>query len=193
MPAYLVTLNTEKSGHTLPGGANAMAVFAADATAAKQVCEAYFDGEGLLWSSSDASVAEIVADADFNGWTFKVRILGGLGVGGDEPGEVVVVGDATDNTIDEVGALLVTALNALTGIAGASYNSTSNILTVAETTDSLGDQTVEVDIIPPNGYSSVASLVGTITDGGVAGDALTVQLPTDAAVIPLVAAALGQV
>lgn len=192
MPAYLVTLNREKSGHTLPGAANAVVAFGANGTAAKQVAAAYFDAEGALWTSSDATATEIVADADFNGWTFKVRVLGGLGAGNDEPGEVVVVGDATDNTIDEIAALLVTGLNALTGIAGASYNSTSNVLTVAETTDSLGDQKVEVDIIPPNGYSSVASLVGTITDEGSAGAALTVQLPTDAAVIPLVAAALAQ-
>lgn len=193
MPAYLATLNREKSGHTLPGGANAVVCFAADATAAKEVAEAYFDGEGVLWTSSDCTVAEIVADADFNGWTFKVRVLDGLGAGADEPGEVTVAGDATDNTIDEIGALLVTGLNALTGIAGASYNSTSNTLTVAETTDALGDQTVEVEIIPPNGYSSVDSLVGTITHEGASGDALTVVLPADAAVIPLVAAVVSQV
>ena len=193
MPAYRVTLNREKSGHTLPNGADAVVCFAADATAAKQVAAAYFDSEGALWTSSDSTVTEIIADADFDGWTFKVRVCGGLGAGQDEPGEVVVVGDSTDNTIDEIAALIVTGLNALTGIAAASYNSTSNVLTVAETTDGLGDQKVEVDIIPPNGYSSVAALVGTITDEGSAGAALTVQLPTDAAVIPLVAATLKQV
>lgn len=193
MPAYLVTLDREKSGHTLPTGANAMVVFAANLSSAHQLCAAYFDGEGTLWSSSDATVTEIVADADFDGWTFKVRVLGGLGAGSDEPGEVVVLGDSTDNTMDEIGALLVTGLNALTGIAAASYNSTTNVLTIAETTDGLGDQTVEVEIIPPNGYSSVDSLVGAIAHEGVGGDALKVVLPADAAIIPLVTAPVCQV
>ena len=37
MPAYYVALNPEIGGHTLVGGNDAMVVFAADATAAKQI------------------------------------------------------------------------------------------------------------------------------------------------------------
>lgn len=194
MPAYLVTLNREKSGHTLPGGADAVVCFADDATQAKEVAASYFDAEGSLWTSSDATATAIVQDADFNGWTFKVRVLDGLGAGADEPGEVIVVGDATDNTIDEIAALLVTALNALTGIDNASYNGTTNTLTVAAGSggDDLGDQTVEVEAIPPGGYSSVPSVFGTITHEGVATDDLTVVLPLDADVYPLVFGALKQ-
>lgn len=194
MPAYLVTLDREKGGHTLPEGADAMAVFAADATAAKEICAAKYDGDGAAWAT-DGTATQIVADADFNGWTFKVSVLDGLGAGSDEPGTATAVGDATDNTIDEIAALLVIALNALTGIANASYNSTTNVLTVATGGggDDLGDQTVVVEITPPNGKSSVPSLVGTITHEGTATDALTVGLPADDAVIPIVAAAVKQV
>jgi len=192
MPAYLVTLNQNIGGRTLTGGGDAMAVFAADATAAKEICSAQYDGDGSAWAT-DATVTELVQDADFNGWTFTVDVFDGLGAGGNEPGSVSVVGDATDTTVDEIAALLVTALNALTGIANASYNGTTNTLTIAGAADGLGDQSVQVQITPPNGKSPVASLVGTVTDGGASGDALTVVLPADAAVIPTVAKVLKQV
>lgn len=194
MPAYFVSLDLTKSGHNLVGGANGMVVFAASETAAKEICSSKFDGDGNAWAT-DGTATEIVADADFNGWTFKVRVLGGLGAEADESGEVVVVGDGDDNTIDEIGALLVTALNALTGIDNASYNSTSNTLTIASGSggDDLGDQSVEVDIIPPSGKSSIPSLVGTIVHEGDATDILSVVLPADAAVIPIVAATVKQV
>lgn len=185
MPAYLVTPGNQ-SGVTLHEGANACVVFAADATAAKEVCQARFPGASGIWSTG-ATVTEIVADADFNGWTFEVELDSGT-----TPSKVSFVGDATDNLIDEIGAKLVTALNATSNIAGASYNSTSNTLTVAQTTDNLGDKSVYVNIIPPGGDSSIASLVGTITHEGAVGAALTVVLPGDAAVIPIVAGVFKQ-
>ncbi|WOR80319.1 structural protein [Pseudomonas phage PSP2] len=192
MPAYLVTLDRNKSGHTLVQGADAMVIFAASATAAKQAAAAKFEGDGLAWLN-DSTATEIVASTDWQGWTFRVAILGGFGTGGDEPRTVAVVGDATDNTVDEIAAALVTALNALDGIANAAYNATTNTLTVAAAADALGDQKLEVSIIPPGGSASIASLVGTITDGGVAAADLTVVLPADNAVIPNVLAPVAQV
>ncbi len=194
MPAYLVTLDQTKSGHTLVSGSNAMAVFAEDATQALEICAAKFAFEGAAWADDGTAVA-IVQGADFDGWTFEVDILDGLGVGSDEPATVSVTGDATDNTIDEIGALLVIALNGIAGITGAAYNGTTNTLTIAAGTgvDDLGDQTVQVRITPPNGNSPIPSLVGTITHEGVATDDLSVILPLDAAVIPIVTAPLKQV
>ena len=192
MPAYLVTLDRNKSGHTLVQGADAMVIFAASATAAKQAAAAKFEGDGLAWLN-DSTATEIVAGTDWQGWTFRVAILGGFGTGGDEPRTVAVVGDATDNTVDEIAAALVVALNALDGIANAAYNATTNTLTVAGTADALGDQKLEVSIIPPGGSASIASLVGTIMDGGVAAADLTVRLPADHAVIPNVLAPVAQV
>lgn len=122
-----------------------------------------------------------------------MSILGGFGTEGDEPRTVAVVGDATDDTVDEIAAALVTALNGLDGIANASYNATTNTLTVAGSDDALGDQKLEVSIIPPGGSDSIASLVGAITDGGVAAADLTVVLPADNAVIPNVLAPVAQV
>jgi hypothetical protein len=147
MPAYLVTLDRNKSGHTIVQGADAMVIFAASATAAKQAAAAKFEGDGLAWLN-DSTATEIVAGTDWQGWTFRVAILGGFGTGGDEPRTVAVVGDATDNTVDEIAAALVVALNALDGIANAAYNATTNTLTVAAAADALGDQKLEVSIIP---------------------------------------------
>src|SRR5690606_16026663 len=175
MPAYLVTLDRTKSGHTLVHGADAMVVFAASATAAKQAAAAKFDGDGQAWLN-DATATEIVAGTDWQGWTFRVSILGGFGTDGDEPRTVTVVGDETNNTVDKIAAALVTALNGLDGIDNASYDSTDNILPVAGAADGLGDQKLEVSIIPPGGSASIDSLVGAITDGGVAAADLTVVL-----------------
>lgn len=192
MPAYLVTLDRTKSGHTIVQGADAMVIFAASATAAKQAAAAKFEGDGLAWLN-DSTATEIVAGTDWQGWTFRVSILGGFCTGGNEPRTVAVVGDATDNTVDEIAAALVTALNGLDRIANAAYTAATNTLTVAAAADALGNQKLEVSIIPPGGSASIASLVGAITDGGVAAANLTVVLPADNAVIPNVLAPVAQV
>lgn len=191
MPAYLLTLDPSKCGHQLRGGGDAMVIFAADGTAAKEIAAAKYPGDGAAWAT-DGTATEIVAGTDFNGWTLRVFIQSGLGAGTDSA-EFTVTGDGTTNTIDEIAAAMVTLLNAHADIAGADYDSTTQVLTVAETTDGLGDQTIEVSLTPPNGESTVPSLMGTITDGGASGDALTVVLPADAAVIPRVVAVVKQI
>ena len=191
MPAYLVTLDRTKSGHTLPNGVDAQVVFAADATTAKQIAAAKYDGDGAAWTT-DGTATEITAASDWAGWKFDVTILSGFGTGGTSPATASVTADATTNTMDEIGAALATALNALPLIANAAYNTTSNTLTIAGTADALGDKQVEVYITPPLGKSSVAALVGTIVDGGASGDALSVILPADAAVVPVSRAAVTQ-
>lgn len=182
MPAYTVRAPAV-SGATLVGGADTQIVFAANATAAKEIAAAQYDGDGAIWSG--ATVTEIVQDADFEGWTFTIDILGGFGTLGTTPASVSYTGTAANNTIDEIGAQLVILLNALDGIAGAAYNTTSQVLKIAETTDALGDQQVEVTITPPGGKSPIPSLVGTIVDGGAEADVLSVVLPADNAVIPI--------
>jgi len=184
MPAYTVVAPAV-SGLTLVGGADVMVVFATDAAQAKEIAASKYDSDGACWAS--ATVTAIAADADFEGWTFQIVIGGGCGTGNDEPATFTYVGTAANNTIDEIAAQLVILLNAHADIAGAAYNTTTQVLTIAETTDGLGDQTVEVTITPPDGKADIASLVSTIVDGGAAADALKVTLPADAAVIPIVA------
>lgn len=183
MPAYLVTLDLTKGGRNLVAGANAMVVFAASATAAKQAAAAKFDGEGAAWID-DGTATEIAAASTWIGWTFVVTLSGGISV------SLTATGSGQD-TIDEIAAALVVLLNA-TAINGAAYNSTTQVLTVAAAADGLGAQRLTVQIIPPDGKSSVDSLVGTIVDEGSAAADVTVVLPADAAVIPSVPVALIQ-
>jgi hypothetical protein len=181
MPAYMVVLSTT-AGATLHGGCDTQIVFAADAAAAKEIAAAKYESDGEVWSA--ATVTQIEADADFEGWTFTVDICGGLGILGDEGASFTYTGTATNNTIDEIAAQLVLLINAHDEIAGSSYDAATNILTVADTTDALGDQTITVSAVPPGYASSVPSVFGTITYGGAAADALTVELPGDSDVIP---------
>lgn len=181
MPAYIV-LAASLCGATLEGHANAQVVFAANATQAKEICASKFDSDGALWST--ATVTEVTACTNWSGWTFKIEITKGFGTGGADPNSVTVLGSDTNETIDKVAALLVTALNALPVIANASYDAATNILTVASIADGIGDAKLLVTITPPDGKSAIASLVGTVVDGGIAGAVLTVILPADSAVIP---------
>lgn len=71
------------------------------------------------------------------------------------------------------------------GSAAASYASGSNTLTAAEASESLGDQTLVVEVFPPGGRSLMPALVGAVTHQGAAGAALTVVL-ADPANIPAV-------
>ena len=181
MPAYIVVA-ASLCGSTLENRSNAQVVFAADATQAKEICAAKFDGDGSLWST--ATVTEIVAGTDWSGWTFYIGITKGFGTSTLEPRTVEVVGTDANETIDKIAALLVTALNALPVIANASYDAETQILTVASIADGIGDAKLIVKITPPNGKSEIPSLVGTIVDGGIAGADLTVVLPADTDVVP---------
>lgn len=187
MPAYLCTLDRSKGGHTLPRGADAMVVFAADTTTALQACGANSPGDGTAWTV-DGTATPIVAATNWVGWTFAVTVHD---MGSGVPATFTKVGDATDDTIDEIGAALVTLINA-SAIDGAAYNSTTQVLTVAAIADNLGASMLSMKITPPGADSSIAALVGTIVHQGIAGAALTVVLPADAAVIPSVPVLLVQ-
>jgi hypothetical protein len=143
---------------------------------AKALAEAQFDGDSP-WSSG----AEIVtASSDLTGWSYKIRIgnteAGYLSAKSGAPVvEVEYVGIEND-TVDDVGAALVTALNASSLIAGAAYNTSSNVLTIAETTDVLGDRTVEVLVTPPGGKSQMSAMTSTLVHAGLSSAALKVTL-----------------
>lgn len=197
MPAYLCTLNRTRGGHTTKNGADAMVVFAATTAKALQVADSFYGGDGGRFVA-DGTATEIAAAANWIGWTFKVNISGGLaagaGVNADGSADVVLTATgAAQDTIDEIAAVLVTALNALPTIANASYDAGTQTLTAAGAADNLGDKKLTVQIIPPNGNSSCAAFVGAIVNQGAANAALTVVLPADADTVPSVAVPLIQV
>lgn len=188
MPAYLVQVKPEVSGQYLMDGQDSHIVFAADAAGARAAVQSRHGNDvDAIWADSAVvSVTEIAVGADFEDWTLRLSLYD---VDAREPAiSVAVVGEA-DDTLDDLGAAAVTALNA-TAIAGAAYDDTGNVLTVAETTDGLGDHTLSVEWIPPWGETSFAPLLGDIVDGGDAGDAVTLDFVADAPTIPDHVAAL---
>lgn len=182
MPAYLVSIPDSYPG-PLVGGHRHVVVFAADATDARAVAAAASGSEAManVWkSASDSTAVELVASPDMLAYTLKVTVTGAAAQTVD-PIEAEYVAVASD-TIDLVGAGIATALNAAADIANAAYNSTTNVLTVAGAGDGLGDGTVTAQMLL-NGIP-IESFIGTITDEGSAGAALTVALASDAFVIP---------
>lgn len=180
MAVYLLRLPTTSNSYTLINGADSMIVQAASATEAKEIAAAKFDGDGGIWAG--ATVTEMASTADWEGWTFRIVVNTAT------PKVFTYTGTSTNDTIDEIAAALVTLINADADIAGAAYNTTTQVLKVAETSDGLGAAQLEVTITPPGGFSGVASLVGTIVDGGEASAALSVVLPADEVVPPVVLA-----
>jgi hypothetical protein len=169
-------------------------VSAADATNAKDVAAAAFDVDAnAAWAAiTPTLVADVASNATgaLLGYRFRVQISTPAGA---ELVDVEATGAGTDDTIDEIAALLVTALNATASIAGAAYNSTTQVLTVAETTDGIGDHTLTVTVRPPLGSTYLgaddSNLTGyntAQTHEGAAGAALDVTFPADTYVRPTV-------
>ena len=187
MPAYLVTLSDQSVVQTLNGQRN-FVVFASTANQARDSVRAQF-GNDYLTSQimTDATATEIAAATDWavpGLWNFRVKFTKPNGV---VLADVTVASSAGDNTIDEIAALLVTALNG-TALDNASYNGTTNVLTVSSAGDNFGDHSVEVWAWPASGAQQdgvSGGFFGTITHRGSAGSACTVALAADATVPPV--------
>ena len=187
MPAYMVEASRDAATRRIEGVDTAI-VFAADASTAKKVCQARWGGDSdAVWNG--ATVTEIVAGTNWIGWVFRAQVF--------HPSTGATVVDlsltatgAGQDTIDEIGAALVTALNALSNVAASAYNSTTQVLDVTGIADGFGDHRLVFTIKPPlaqnEGDVNISDLVGTIVHLGAAGAVLSVVLPADATVVPIV-------
>ena len=172
MGIYRVRL-TEDGKITLNEGKDTAIVIAESTAEAKLVMKAH---TGLpsdeAWAA--ATVSQVSEGTDLADWRAKISIYDT----GAALVETVTVTGVTVADFDSIGALLATALNLTSSIAGAAY-ATPN-LTVAETTDTLGDHTVVVEFLPPITWDDPTipfpSFWGTITHEGAGGDALAVVL-----------------
>lgn len=122
-----------------------------------------------------AATATLLADsADLAGWRAKISIYDTVAA----LVEQVEVTGVTVADFDSIGALLVTALNLTTSIAGAAYSTPA--LTIAETTDSLGDHTVVAEFLPPTTWDdptiTFPAFYASLVHEGASGAALTVNL-----------------
>lgn len=184
MPVYLVQL-PEGGDFQLINGKNAAVVVAEDTDDAKAIAKSALGVDAdAPWAN--ATVTECAAEEDMEGYQAQVIVYNASGV---EVTNVTVTAVDTDD-IDDIGGDLATALNAAGPMANASYNSTTNTLTIATGSggDDLGDYQVFVNFFMPaaqaGGAVSIPGFVGTITDQGAATDALSVVLGADDDVIP---------
>ncbi len=172
MPAYLVQIPEDIPAKNLIGGGDAFVVFAADEANAKAVAASKFAGDANTQIIDLATVTEIVAGADLEGYKLRVAILDSTPV----VDLTVTGGPAAD--ISDLANLMVIALNAESIIAGASY--LAPLLTIAAGSDNLGDRTVVVEVYGPDAVfddpQPLPQYIGSITDQGAVGDALLAGL-----------------
>lgn len=188
--AYLVTLDPAKSGYSLRGGANAVVVFAETTGQATDMAKAALAGAGDDGAWAGATVTAIAAEAELEGWTFTINLTDNL-----TPFTIITASYVAVNAavIDDVGTGLAAALVAA-GIAGAAYNTGTNVLTIVETTDGMGDWSILAYAYPPSNFEdravSCAGFYGAITAVGAAGIA---RKSTLVAAVPKLYGAFKQV
>jgi len=180
--AFLVSLAL-KGGMNLYEGCDSVVVWAEDATQAKSLAAAAMqqDVPAAAWSAATATA--LVVNTELEGWTFTITL--------DDPvtpftSLSVSVTGTNGQVIDDIGTALATALNA-TVINGAVYNTSTNVLTIVETTDGMGDWIINVYAYPPGSAygtgiafgdtgASVSGIFGAVTAAGASGIARTSTL-----------------
>lgn len=180
MTAYLVKLDPASSDSVvLENGHNGIVVEAADAAEAKEMAESAFNADAADWAN--AIVTAIVVDADFEDWTFRIRISPPTGA---PLYDVSVVGTAADD-LDEIGALFETAFDAL-GL-DSTYTEATQVMELAAIGDAIGDHTVEMFVIPPGGYlPGITTMEASKVHEGIAAAVLSVTFVADAPAIPFI-------
>ncbi len=165
----------------LPAGAKIDLVEGKDTliVSAESSAEAILAGRAYLHLPSDAawtaSTPVLLAhDVDLLGWRCRITIRDTAAA----LVEQVTVTAVTTDDFDDIGNDLVTALNLTSSIAGAAYSTPA--LTIAETTDTLGDHSVVIEFLPPITWDDPTITFplfwDTLVHEGSGGDALSVSL-----------------
>lgn len=198
MAIFTVQLPSVPGPATRTNRAGLIVVAAPSVASAREIARAKFGGDTDAWSDTSATVTQLIEPTNLSanallGWRFTIRISG---VASLATGPVIVTGDATNDTLDEVGTALAVALNALPEIAGAVYTAATQTLTVAAIADNLGDRTVVMGIFPPielgggqqlnADVHQAAGYVSSITHQGIVAAALTVVFVGDTSTVPTV-------
>ncbi len=146
---------------------------------AESSAEAILAAKAYLHLPSDAAWAAstpvlLAHVTDLEGWRAKISIYDTAAALLEQ---VTVTADSADG-FDEIGDDLVVALNLTTSIAGAAYATPA--LTIAETTDGIGDHTVVVEFLPPITWDdptiSFPTFRTSIVHEGAGGAALSCNL-----------------
>lgn len=182
MTAYLVKLDPASSGSVvLENGHNGIVVEAADVAEAREMAESAFGADAAYWAG--ATVTAIVADPDFEDWTFHIRVSPPVGA---PVIDVSYVGVAADD-LDEVGAALELACEASPLIVASTYTAATQLLEIAAIGDAIGDHTVEMFVIPPAGHMpGITTMEASKVHEGIAAAVLSVTFVADTPSIPFI-------
>ena len=186
--AYIVTVGDAYAAIGDRNKARSAVVYADNSTDVKELLEALYGSDlDALWANS--TVTAMAAASNMLGWSMKVVLT--HPTTGAEVYNVTVTGSGSDDTIDEIAALMVTALEAAGGASlTPSYNSGTQVLKVAAIADNLGDHQLAVSVFSPlSDKVAIPGFVGTIVDHGVAGADVTVTFAADAYTVPAVSGA----
>ena len=141
MAVYVVQI-VRSGAQTFTNGRDCVLVNAATAADARAVAKNVQLGSGYTAAMWDAAtVTELAAPADLTGFRLRVTLLG--------EGIDVTVTAGEGDTIDDMGTAMASALNALAAIAGAAYDTDTNLLTIAAEDDELATSTALVQFLPP--------------------------------------------
>lgn len=161
-------------------------VVAEDSTEAKQMAASFNSGDGnTAWNN--ATVTTLAAASNLDGFVLRVQLFNTSGVRVED----VSVTGVSSATIDSIAALMVTALNATATLAGAAYNSSTQVLKIADaTTDAIGNFTFVITLTPPiathGDPQNLSGWFASHTDGGMAAADLKVTLGADTRTLPKV-------
>lgn len=186
---HIVTLGEfGTSGATFNNGHDSVLVWAEDVAQAKSLASAALgsDPSNEAWQNADVYSLSSVGGNELNGWVFTINLTDN-----QSPFTLISVSvtGAAGQNIDNIGTALAAALNA-TVINGAAYVGASNILTIVETTDSMGDWHIDMMANPPSiipipssslyrfrdPSTRITGMFGAITAPGASGIARTVTL-----------------
>lgn len=179
--AFVVTLPSS-GGQTKYQDSDMVVCWAESSAAAIAIAKASigFDANS---SWDGATATPVVVGTELEGWTFSVYLKDPVTPFAELNASFVGLNAAV---IDDIGTGLAAALVAA-GIAGAAYNTGTNVLTIVETTDSMGDWFISVKATPPaagvgssgsfgDGTIDVVGFFGAVTAAGAAGIARTSTL-----------------
>lgn len=150
--------------------------------------------ESTASNATTLSARALVAGSAGNSISTTVTATGGAD-GLAWGGLVLAGGVGAASKVSAFALAMVAALNATDAIDNAAWNDGTHVLTVAGTGDALGDHQVYAWFIPKDAdrteTKGITNMIASTTDGGDAGDALSITLRADTYTVPTLVALLG--
>ncbi len=191
MASFLVKLSDTAPSRVLENGFNAVVVIAEDAADARIMAETASTVDGADWAG--ATVTTLAEPADMLGWKVRVIVIDPAAVAGVVAFEdVTYTGIATD-ALDDMGTAVALLLAANAGLTSI-YATATQLLTVSDIGDALGDHILLIGFFPPGADTTlvageiggVVGFVASVVDEGIAAAVLTATFAADSHIVPSV-------